>query len=1335
MKNLFKKLTLVVLVFVAIALVISCETSTPKPQPQEEVNAPVFHGVEDVTIEKGESFSALAGVSVTDVEDGEINLTLVSVDARSVNTNVEGEYIVTYVVYDNDGNMTKVERKVTVVFIDREKPTLYGVADCEIALGDPVFSELENVSAVDTIDGEVEVKVTGSVNVWAEGEYQLHYEAQDAAGNKAEALRTVKVSKLNFEFGDAEPYEDAISGGLIIPTIANYSLVQFKVYANHDALVKFSLEQAEMQESAVQLAAGEEAIIYARFFEALENAELSFEFVEGEAELEIDYVFAGAGDHEAPQITRTATGDVYVPVGADPAFALSELLRGITAEDNIDGNVTANLQADLSDVNFAAAGEYDIAIVAKDSLGNEAQIEVKLVVAAKRDTHTMTDPGFENETNDQIKMATGSGGVVSAAIVDGEYVLTITTAGGWASGDSPYLSGVTTAKLEPGHYYMFEMDAKALVARTIQIRAGLELWADPWIENFRDTVKYQVGTEYQKIQYIFYLENATSSVGSNVIKFEIQCGSIYWAAEENNNVLYFDNMQFYLLSNDNKAPEISVNEALPTTFAVGAELPDFKTYFEASDLEDGAIALTDEMLNLGGLSSSAATGKYTVTLTVKDSAGQEVSKSIEITLIASADTEAPVISVDPMIIALVNSLMPIQEGTDLSGQLGTFIESVTISDNVDGDITPTLEMIDFDGFNYNSANVGEFTLKLVAKDSSGNESDPFELQVTVIDGNPPKLVGVKDTTVMVGQTFNPLTKAFAYDSADGVIAFTLSNITGLEAFLNTEGKVVGAAGAYQVGYSVKDAAGNEAFATVTFTVIEAQELTAEIDLLAKQAAVSGGSSKSSYEDGVATIDYVGGEGWWASYVQLKYYGVQLQPGKLHKLVITAKAELAREINIYFVDGDSNKIPGFNVDNNKLTVSLAEEYTTFEYYFTPESASSTNSTFELDFAWEDYLLHSGISNTIEISELKILSVAKEGEDPNPGTNPETPSKSYVNVATIDFEDGAGSGSYVNPSWKQEYYSDGWVETSSKMNSRVKGGSNVTNIYSCWSMTYMYTYTFESTLEDIACFKMDLGNYYSAADAPIKVVLVDDQGQKVYVVGSADAFETMGQTTDMDIHLLREFEAMKVAQFYIVFKSAKQGDAYVYLDNIEFLKEGEEQGGGEGGQPEQPAELETRLLLDFEDSQTDQDYNEAHWKQEKYTSQWETVTGQMRSRGKDGSRVVNMFSGYSMTLKYTYTPDAVLENVTKVSFDLGNYFTGAIAAPIKVALVLEDNSIVYLLGDASNFYSFPVTTALEAQTFTLENAVNVKAFYVSFKSSANSAYIYLDNLLFAGPKAAE
>ena len=161
-----------------------------------------------------------------------------------------------------------------------------------------------------------------------------------------------------------------------------------------------------------------------------------------------------------------------------------------------------------------------------------------------------------------------------------------------------------------------------------------------------------------------------------------------------------------------------------------------------------------------------------------------------------------------------------------------------------------------------------------------------------------------------------------------------------------------------------------------------------------------------------------------------------------------------------------------------------------------------------------------------------------------------------------------------------------------------------------------------------------------------------------------------------------------------------------------------------------EVKELLKLDFEEVQTDQDYNNPNWKQEKFTSQWDVVSGQMRSRGKDGSRVVNMYSGYSMALKYTYTPDALLENVTKVSFDLGNYFGGAIAAPIKVALVLKDNSIVYLLGDASNFYSFPVTTALEAQSFELEEALNVKAFYISFKSSANSAYIYLDNLLFEG-----
>ncbi len=170
--------------------------------------------------------------------------------------------------------------------------------------------------------------------------------------------------------------------------------------------------------------------------------------------------------------------------------------------------------------------------------------------------------------------------------------------------------------------------------------------------------------------------------------------------------------------------------------------------------------------------------------------------------------------------------------------------------------------------------------------------------------------------------------------------------------------------------------------------------------------------------------------------------------------------------------------------------------------------------------------------------------------------------------------------------------------------------------------------------------------------------------------------------------------------------------------------------EKGEPE--PEIEQLVLLDFQEFTSGTDLSDNHWLQQKYTSQWDTVTGQMRVRTVDGSTVVNMAGGYSMTMMYTYTFDEVYKNVSKASCKLSNHWSGAQVMPIKVILVLEDGSLKYLAGDASNFYQFPVTTGLVPLEVEFE-ACNVKAFRIVTKSAIQgNAFLYLDDVALFGVK---
>lgn len=84
-------------------------------------NSPVISGASNISISSGSEYDPLEGISVSDVEDGNIT-NLISVTIKddesntipSIDTNTEGVYTVTYSVEDSHGNISTVEISVTV---------------------------------------------------------------------------------------------------------------------------------------------------------------------------------------------------------------------------------------------------------------------------------------------------------------------------------------------------------------------------------------------------------------------------------------------------------------------------------------------------------------------------------------------------------------------------------------------------------------------------------------------------------------------------------------------------------------------------------------------------------------------------------------------------------------------------------------------------------------------------------------------------------------------------------------------------------------------------------------------------------------------------------------------------------------------------------------------------------------------------------------------------------------------------------------------------------------------------------------------------------------------
>jgi hypothetical protein len=106
-----------------------------------------------------------------------------------------------------------------------------------------VYKSAENyidlgATAIDDVDGDIDVTVSGTVNMSSAGSYTLVYEATDDAGNTATASRTVIVDAAPYIIGSytVEDFRGAVPNGTYTETVAvvsgNYNKISFTTFAN-----------------------------------------------------------------------------------------------------------------------------------------------------------------------------------------------------------------------------------------------------------------------------------------------------------------------------------------------------------------------------------------------------------------------------------------------------------------------------------------------------------------------------------------------------------------------------------------------------------------------------------------------------------------------------------------------------------------------------------------------------------------------------------------------------------------------------------------------------------------------------------------------------------------------------------------------------------------------------------------------------------------------------------------------------------------------------------------------------------------------------------------------
>jgi len=211
-------------------------------------------GANPFTVEQGDAFTD-PGASADDLEDGDITASIVI--TGSVDTSVEGDYVISYNVVDSQ-SLAADQKTRTVHVVKKVVPPPVCTGNCGPPVIPPVYPPANQpptitlvgsnplivmlnatftdpgATATDPEDGNITNKIvtTGSVENSTVGDYQLVYKVEDSKGLTAATSRTVTVKKPDEPTPEPEPE----------PQVCTYLLEYLKINQENNPLEVIKLQ-------------------------------------------------------------------------------------------------------------------------------------------------------------------------------------------------------------------------------------------------------------------------------------------------------------------------------------------------------------------------------------------------------------------------------------------------------------------------------------------------------------------------------------------------------------------------------------------------------------------------------------------------------------------------------------------------------------------------------------------------------------------------------------------------------------------------------------------------------------------------------------------------------------------------------------------------------------------------------------------------------------------------------------------------------------------------------------------------------------------------------------
>ncbi|MFW5894564.1 MAG: carbohydrate binding domain-containing protein [Bacillota bacterium] len=334
----------------------------------------------------------------------------------------------------------------------------------------------------------------------------------------------------------------------------------------------------------------------------------------------------GEGDDEertAPVIEGTEDVTIYTESEFDP-------MDGITATDHDGNDITEDITISGS-VDTTKSGSNYLKYTIEDSEGLSS--EANRYVTVEVDPDSVGDEMVRNgdfALGDEFwSLTTGNeGGVGTIEEVDGELKVTIETPS-WNMWE-PRLEN-TDITFEKDKAYEVTFDARADDVRSINVQVGEVLDEAPYFLDFKlgQSEIHELSTEMDTYSFQFMMSEDTNENGS--LLFEM--GTFPDDEEENLATdIYYDNITIEEIDEDDFVDDIDpvITGADDATIELGTDFDPLEGV-SVTDNVDGTIELTNN--HVTGEVDTDTEDDYTLTYTVSDEAGNEITHTRVITVV------------------------------------------------------------------------------------------------------------------------------------------------------------------------------------------------------------------------------------------------------------------------------------------------------------------------------------------------------------------------------------------------------------------------------------------------------------------------------------------------------------------------------------------------------------------------------------------------------------------------------------------------------------------------------------------------------------------------------